>query len=162
MDLRGFVPWLLFLHVLAAIVAIGPNFAFATIRALGSQQPQHANFGLRVSHAISMRLVYPIGLVIPATGIAMILILGFDLTSRSFWWLDAAIVIYASVYLYSFFVQRRIIERIIQMTASPPPAGATGPPPGLAALAARASRGGTAMLILLAVVVSLMVVKPQV
>ena len=162
MDLHDLVPWLLFLHVLAAIVAIGPNFAYSTIRGLGQEEPQHANFGLRVSHAISARLVYPIGLVIPATGIAMILILGFDLTSRTLWWLDIAIVIYAGVYLYSFFVQRRIVERIIELTATPPPPGTGGPPPGLVALATRASRGGTAMLILLAVVVSLMVVKPQV
>jgi hypothetical protein len=162
MAWRDLVPWLLFLHVLAAIVAIGPNFAFSTIRALGRGEPQHANFATRVSHAISARLVYPIGLVIPATGIAMILILGIDLTARSSWWLDAAIVIYSAVYLYSFFVQRRIVERIIELTASPPPAGSSGPPPALAALATRAGRGGTAMLILLAVVVSLMVVKPQI
>ncbi|HET7521120.1 MAG TPA: DUF2269 family protein [Candidatus Limnocylindria bacterium] len=161
MDLRGLVPWLLALHVLAAIVAIGPNFAFSTIRALGRGEPQHANFGTRVSHAISMRLVYPIGLVIPATGITMIVILGFDLTNRAFWWLDIAIAIYASVYLYSFFVQRRIIERIIEMTASPPAAGATGPPAALMALAVRAQRGGTAMLLLLVLVVVLMVIKPQ-
>jgi len=161
MDLRYLVPWLLFLHVLAAIVAIGPNFAYSTIRALGRQEPQHANFGTRVSHAISARLVYPIGLVIPATGIAMILILGIDLTARTSWWLDAAIVIYGGVYLYSFFVQRRIVEQIIELTASPPPPGTSGPLPALAALATRATRGGTAMLILLVVVVSLMVVKPQ-
>ena len=161
MDLRDLVPWLLLLHILAAIVAIGPNFAYSTIRALGREQPAHANFGTRVSHAISARLVYPIGLVIPATGIAMILILGIDLTDRTSWWLDAAIVIYAGVYLYSFFVQRRIVEQIIELTASPPPPGSNGPPPALAALATRAARGGTAMLVLLVAVVSLMVVKPQ-
>jgi uncharacterized membrane protein len=161
MDLDGLVPWLLFLHVLAAVIAIGPNFAFSTIRALGRGEPQHANFGTRVAHAISMRLVYPIGLVIPATGIAMILILGFDLTARAFWWLDIAIAMYSGVYLYSFFVQRRLVERIIEMTASPPTPGSDGPPAALVALAARAQRGGTAMLVLLAVVVFLMVVKPQ-
>jgi Predicted integral membrane protein (DUF2269) len=161
MAWRDLVPWLLLLHVLAAIVAIGPNFAYSTIRGLGRGEPQHANFGTRVSHAISMRLVYPIGLVMPATGVAMILILGIDLTARTSWWLDAAIVIYSGVYLYSFFVQRRIVEQIIELTAAPPPAGSSRPPPALAALATRAGRGGTAMLILLVVVVSLMVVKPQ-
>ena len=160
MDWRDLVPLLLFLHVLAAIVAIGPNFAYSTIRGLGRQEPQHANFGLRVSHLISARLVYPVGLVIPTTGVLMIVLLGLDLTSRSFWWLDVAIVIYAAVYLYSFFVQRRIIERIITLTSSPPPP--EGPPRELPALAARAQRGGTAMLILLAAVAFLMVVKPQV
>ena len=157
----AFIPWLLLLHVLAAIVAIGPNFAYATIRGMGRKEPPHANFATRVSHEISDRLVYPVGLVIPATGVAMILIIGIDLTSRAFWWLDLAIVIYAAVYLYSFFVQRKIVEQIIGLTSSPPDPGASGPPPGLPALALRAQRGGTVMLILLAFVVFLMVVKPQ-
>jgi len=85
MNWHAFLPWLLLLHVLAAIVAIGPNFAYSTIRALGKQQPQYANFATRVSHAISDRLVYPVGLVIPATGVAMIWVAGIDLTSRAFW-----------------------------------------------------------------------------
>jgi hypothetical protein len=159
MQWRDLVPWLLFLHVLAAIVAIGPNFAYSTIRGMGRKEPQHANFGTRITHLISARLVYPVGLVIPATGLSIIGLLGIDLTSRAFWWLDVAIVIYAAVYVYSFFVQRPIVERIIELTSSPPPSG--GPPPELPPLAARAQRGGTAMLIALVIVAFLMVVKPQ-
>jgi hypothetical protein len=159
MQWRDLVPWLLFLHVLAAIVAIGPNFAYATIRGMGRQEPTHANFATRISHRISERLVYPVGLVIPLTGVALILVLGLDPTSRALWWLDVAIAIYAAVYLYSFFVQRRIVERIIALTSSPPPP--EGPSPELRSLAARAQRGGTAMLVLLATVAFLMVVKPQ-
>jgi hypothetical protein len=158
MDWQALFPWLLFLHVLAAIVAIGPNFAYATIRGMGRQDPPHANFATRVSHEISARLVYPVGLVIPATGVAMILALGIDLASRTFWWLDLAIVIYTGVYLYSFFVQRTVVERIIELTSAPMP---DGPPPELPALATRAQRGGTAMLVLLVFVAFLMVVKPQ-
>ena len=151
-------PWLLVLHVLAALIAIGPNFAYATIRGMGRREPTHANFATRVSHEISARLVYPVGLVIPITGIAMILVVGIDLTSRVFWWLDLAIVLYAGVYLYSFFVQRKIVERIIELTSVPMP---NGPPPELPPLAVRAQRGGTAMLVLLVFVAALMVVKPQ-
>lgn len=159
MEWRDLVPWLLVLHVLAAIVAIGPNFAYATIRAMGRNEPPHANFATRISHAISAKLVYPVGLVIPATGLAMIVILGLDLTSRAFWWLDIAIATYATVYLYSYFVQRSIVERIIELTSVPPPP--EGYPAELPALATRAQRGGTAMLVLLVIVASLMVVKPQ-
>jgi hypothetical protein len=159
MQWRDLVPWLLFLHVLAAIVAIGPNFAYSTIRGMGRKEPQHANFGTRITHLISARLVYPVGLVIPATGLSIIALLGIDLTSRAFWWLDVAIVIYAAVYVYSFFVQRPIVERIIELTSSPPAPG--GPPPELPPLAARAQRGGTAMLVALVIVAFLMVVKPQ-
>jgi hypothetical protein len=126
---------------------------------MGRQEPQHANFGTRVSHMISARLVYPVGLVIPATGVSIIALLGIDLASRAFWWLDVAIVIYASVYLYSFFVQRPIVERIVELTSTPPPPG--GPPPELRALAARAQRGGSVMLVLLVAVAFLMVVKPR-
>jgi hypothetical protein len=140
-------------------VAIGPNFAYSTIRSMGRREPGHANFGTRVTHAISARLVYPVGLIIPATGVAMIAILGIDLTSRASWWLDIAIVAYAAVYLYSYFVQRPIVERIIELTSAPP--SPDGPPPGLPALAARAQRGGTVMLVLLVFVVVLMVIKPQ-
>jgi uncharacterized membrane protein len=159
LNAQELFPLLLLLHVLAAIVAIGPNFAYSTIRAMGRNEPQHANFATRVAHTISDRLVYPVGLVIPATGVAMIWVLEIDLTSRAFWWLDIAIIVYAAVYLYSFFVQRRIVGRIIAMTSSP--TGPSGLPLQLPALARRAQRGGTAMLILLVFVVFLMVVKPQ-
>jgi hypothetical protein len=161
MDWQALFPWLLFLHVLAAIVAFGPTFAFATIGSLGGAEPQHANFATRVSKTISSRLVYPVGITLPITGALMILVLGIDLTSRAYWWLDIAIVIYIVAFGYSFFVQRPIVERIIAMTSTPPPPGATGPPPELLALVKRVQRGGMVLGILLVIIVFLMVVKPQ-
>lgn len=161
MDWTALFPWLLFLHILAAIVAFGPTFAFATIGGLGGKEPQHANFATRVSHTISSRLVYPIGITLPITGAAMILVLGIDLTSRAYWWLDIAIAIYIVAYGYSFFIQRPIVERIIEMTSAPPPPGATGPPPELMRLVKRVQRGGMVLGILVVVIVFLMVVKPQ-
>jgi Predicted integral membrane protein (DUF2269) len=161
MDWHALFPWLLFLHVLAAVVAFGPTFAFSTIGGLGGREPQHANFATRVSQTISSRLVYPIGITLPITGAAMILVLGIDLTSRAYWWLDIAIVIYIVAYGYSFFIQRPIVERIIEMTSAPPPAGATGPPPELMRLVKQVQRGGMMLGILLVVIVFLMVVKPQ-
>jgi uncharacterized membrane protein len=161
MDWSALFPWLLFLHILAAIVAFGPTFAFATIGGLGGKEPQHANFATRVSHTISSRLVYPIGITLPITGAAMILVLGIDLSSRAYLWLDIAIVIYVVAYGYSFFIQRPIVERIIEMTSAPPPPGATGPPPELMRLVKRVQRGGMVLGILVVVIVFLMVVKPQ-
>ena len=130
-GLAALFPWLLFLHVLAAIVAFGPTFAFATIGGLGGKEPQHANFATRVSQTIASRLVYPIGITLPITGAAMILVLGIDLSNRAYLWLDIAIILYVIAYGYSFFIQRPIVERIVAMTSAPPPPGATGPPPGV-------------------------------
>ncbi len=154
-------PWLLFLHVLGAIVAFGPSFAFPIIGAMGGGEPQHGNFATRVSHAISSRLVYPIGITLPITGAGMILVRGIDLSSRQNWWLGIAIVLYAIAYGFSFFVQRGLVDRVIAITSTPPPAGATGPPPELRPLVKRIQRGGMILTVLLIAIIFLMVVKPQ-
>jgi uncharacterized membrane protein len=160
-SLAWLFPYLLFLHVLGAIVAFGPSFAFPIIGAMGGKEPQHGNFATRVSETISGRLVYPIGITLPITGALIILVKGIDLSSRAYWWLGIAIVLYVIAYGYSFFVQRKVVERIIAITSGPPPAGATGPPPELPGLVKRIQRGGMVLTLLLLAIIFLMVVKPQ-
>ena len=155
-------PWLLFLHVLGAIVAFGPTFAFSLIGAMGGAEPQHANFATRVSHAITSKRVLPVGFTLPITGLAMIAVVGINPLERDRWWLALGIVLYLIVYGYGFFVQRHLVERVVQMTSSPPPPGASGPPPELMALIKRIQRGGIGMGLLLVAIVFLMVVKPKI
>jgi uncharacterized membrane protein len=154
-------PWLLFLHVLGAIIAFGPTFTFPLVGAMGGREPQHANFATRVSRAIAGRLVLPIGITLPITGAGLILVTGRDLSSRANWWLGIAIVLYVMAYGYSFFVQRRLVQRVLELTSAPPPPGASGPPPELPPLVRRIQRGGMATTILLVAIIFLMVVKPQ-
>jgi hypothetical protein len=153
-------PWLLFLHVLGAIVAFGPSFTFPIIGAMGGSEPQHANFATRVSSALSHRLVYPIGITLPITGAAMMLARNIDPSQRANWWLGIAIVLYVIAYAYSYFVQGRYVHRVIELTSAPPPPGASGPPPEVAGLVARIQRGGVMLTILLVAIILLMVVKP--
>ena len=160
--MQGWLPWLLFLHVLGAIVAFGPTFAFSFIGAMGGGEPQHANFATRVSHTIAARLVYPIGITLPITGALMILVAGINPLAREHWWLAIAIVVYAIAYGYSFFVQRPLVDRVIELTSSPPPPGASGPPPELMATIKRIGQGGMAMGVLLVIIIFLMVVKPTI
>jgi uncharacterized membrane protein len=161
-DLNWTFPYLLFLHVLGAVVAFGPTFAFSFIGAAGGAEPQHANFATRVSHTISSRLVYPIGLTLPITGLAMMAVREINPFERGYWWLAVAIVLYLIAYGYSFFVQRKYVERVIELTSAPPPPGATGPPPELVELVAKIQRGGMMLGILLVAIIFLMVVKPQI
>ena len=88
MDFAWLFPWLLFLHVLGAIVAFGPTFAFPIIGAMGGKEPQHANFATRISQSVSARLVYPIGITLPITGALIILVSGIepDRTARTGGW----------------------------------------------------------------------------
>jgi uncharacterized membrane protein len=162
MDLAWLFPWLLFLHVLGAVVAFGPTFAFSFIGAAGGAEPQHANFATRVSHTISSRLVYPIGLTLPITGLAMMAVREINPFERGSWWLAVAIVLYVIAYGYSFFVQRKYVERVIELSSAPPPPGATGPPPELVELVGKIQRGGMMLGILLVAIIFLMVVKPTI
>lgn len=162
MDFAWLFPWLLFLHVLGAIVAFGPTFAFAIIGASGGREPQHANFATRVSELISSRLVYPIGITLPITGGLMMAVRGINPFEQANWWLLVAIVLYVIAYGYSFFVQRKYVERVIELSSTPPPPGASGPPPELVALVAKIQRGGKLLGILLVTIIFLMVMKPTI
>jgi uncharacterized membrane protein len=154
-------PWLLLIHVLAAIAGFGPTFAFSVIGAMGGAEPQHANFATRVTSRLTTRFVYPAAVVQLVTGFGMILVAPFDLTSRSFYWLDIAIVLFVINLSFSYFVQHPKVERVIEMTSAPPPPGASGPPPALLELVGSVQRGGIFMTVLLLAIIFLMVVKPQ-
>ena len=160
-ELAWLLPFLLFLHVLGAIAGFGPSFVFPVVGAMGGAEREHGNFALRVSHTISSKLVYPIGITLPITGALLILVSGRNLADRANWWLGLAIVLYVIAYGYSFFVQSKIVHRAIDLTSGPPPAGATGPPPELPGLVKRIQRGGMALTVLLLSIIFLMVVKPQ-
>jgi hypothetical protein len=153
-------PWFLLLHVLGAVIAFGPTFSYSIIGAMGGKEPQHANFATRITHTVSDRLTIPVALTMPVTGALMILAAGIDLTSPRYRWLDAGIVLYLVVLAYAVVVQRRAVERVIDMTSAPPPPGATGPSPDLMAAIKRVQRGGMGLGLGIVVIIFLMVVKP--
>jgi uncharacterized membrane protein len=154
-------PLLLFLHVLGAIAAFGPTFAFPIIGAMGGKEPQHANFATRVSQRIGDRLVEPLALLQGVTGLGLIFVSGRDLVARANWWLVIGIALYLIALGFSLVVQNRNVARIIELTSAPPPPGASGPPPELMLLVKRVQRGGMFLAVTLVAIVALMVVKPQ-
>lgn len=154
-------PWLMFLHVLGAILAFGPTFAFPIIGAMAGREPQHANFATRATHAVGNRLVEPLAISMAVTGVGLILVTGRNLAERSNWWLGIAIVIYAIALTFSLAVQNRDVKRIISLTSAPPPPGSSGPPPELPPIVKRVQRGGMFLVLAVIAIVFLMVVKPQ-
>lgn len=171
-------PWFLFAHVLGAIVAFGATFGtFPIIGAMSGRDPAHANFGARVSLAISERIVRPFAILQGLTGVGLIWSANIDLTKAL--WLDVAIVLYLIALGYTLFVQIPIGRRIVELSSGGPPPmaagggmpapaaeasgaapGRGGPPPELLAAVASARRGGIFLAIAIAVIVFLMVVKP--
>jgi hypothetical protein len=153
-------PWLLFLHVLAAVIAFGPTFSFSLIGGMAAHEPQHANFATRLNHVITDRLVIPVALTMPVTGVGIILVNGINLAAPQYRWLGAAIVIYVVVVSYAILVQRRNVVRLVDVTSAPPPPGVTGPPPELRALVRRIQLGGMFLGAGIVLILFLMVVKP--
>ncbi len=156
--MTALVPWLVFLHVFSAIVAFGPTFAFAIYGAQAGKEPQHANFMARANHVVSDRLVLPVVLSMPVTGLLIVWAAGIPLLDTR--WLLVAIVIYIGAVLYSVFVQRPATLKLVELTSSPPPPGATGPSPELMATLAKIRRGGMILGLAVVLIVFLMVVKP--
>ena len=126
MDLAWLFPYVLFLHVLGAIIAFGPTFSFSIMGAMGGAEPQHANFATRVSARISDRIIKPLAIFQGITGVLLIWISGRDLMAST--WLLVAIVLYLLALYYALFVQSKHVARVIELTSAPPPPDAPAHP----------------------------------
>ena len=168
-------PLFLLLHVLAAIVAFGPVFAFPLIGRMGGAEPQHANFSTRVSAAVSRRITIPAALTMPVSGVLMIWATGINWAQL---WLISGVALYAFAVSYAVVVQGRAVARLIQLTSGPPPSAAPGPaagpgpagssapaggpPPAIAATVGQVQRGGILLMTVIVIIVSLMVFRPTI
>jgi hypothetical protein len=156
----------LFLHVMGAIAVFGPTFTFPIIASQAQKSPQNGHFAAVVSEFIERRLVVPGAVVQGITGVALILILGADLTSPSYRWLVGGIILYLIAIFFAAFVQARNAEKMVELTAGgpppgPPPAGApAGPPPEVVETGKKLQRGGMFLSVLIVLIVILMVTKP--
>jgi hypothetical protein len=153
----------LFLHVMGAIAVFGPTFVFPIIASQAQKSPQNFPFAARLSEYIERRVVLPGAVVQGITGVALIIILGADLTSAPYRWLVAGIILYLIAISFAAFVQQKNAEKMVHlmdgMPPGPPPAG--GPPPEIAATAKALQQGGMLLTVLIVLIVILMVVKPS-
>ena len=152
MDAREFWLWL---HVTFAIVAFGPTFAFPFLGRMAQKEPMHGNFVLRATEFIGTRLIGTMAILLLATGIVLIFVGDWDLLDNE--WLLIAIGLYAVAFVFSFAVQARTGQRLIELTRQP----FQGPPPAeFVALTRRLSLGGAFLGLLVVAMVLLMVAKP--
>lgn len=160
MDLVQFAPLFLFLHVMGAILAFGPTFAYSIMGSLAGKEPQHANFSARQVEAIGYRLVFPLAIFQGITGILIILVLKIQPQNQP--WLVAGIILYLIAIGYALTVQRNALHHLIELSSTPPPPGTPPgpPPPEVLATVKKIQRGGMFLGTLIVVIVFLMVVKP--
>lgn len=166
-----FTFWLL-LHIMTAIAAFGPNFAFPLIARFAQKEPRNALVVSEIMHAIESKITVPAAVVMPFLGLALIYTGHIDLWQSE--WLIIAIVLYIVTFFFAVLVQLpnsvKMIDLLKGMPApgpagpgaegTPPIAGAQGPPPEVAALGRKLQMGGMLLTILLTAIIVLMVWKP--
>lgn len=159
----NWVPWLILIHVLGAIVAFGPIYVFPLIGGMGAGEPMHAPFATRVSAAISDRVTIPLAVLQFITGLLLVVAAGWDLGEPRSRWIIASLLLYVITFGYATAVQRRKVHALIDLVAQPRPADAPpGPPPGAPALIRSIQRGGMFLTAMITLIVALMVIKPDI
>jgi hypothetical protein len=155
-------PWLLFAHVLGAIIAFGPSFSAPIIGAYGAQEPEHRHFATRLGFRLSKVQTTPLAVFVGLTGVALIVVGQIDMLAER--WLISSIVLYLIALAYAIWIQTPTVARLIELSAGGPPPGAPAgpPPPEILALVAKTKRGGMLLTALVVLVVLLMVVKPAI
>jgi uncharacterized membrane protein len=173
LDLGSPIPYLLFLHVMGAIVAFGPTYAFSIMGRMAGREPQHGNFSTRQVKAISRAQVYPLAIIQGVTGVLLIIAAGIKPEKQP--WLVAGIILYLITLTYALTIQRNAVGRLVSLTSRAPGGGPSapgapadgpaagpppGPPPGVPETVRTIQRGGIFMGIMIVIIVFLMVAKP--
>jgi uncharacterized membrane protein len=172
-----FAPLFLTIHILTAIVAFGPSFAFPLIARMAAQEPMHGPFAVKLTDVIEKRIVIPLALTMPISGGLLVWSEGIDLLATN--WLLLAITLYVIAIVFAVGVQLRTVERMVEVAgqlaraAAPASAMAAGPGAALAAsadvpglraemasLGTRAQQGGVLLSVLIVAIVTLMASKP--
>lgn len=140
------------LHVLAAIVAVGANITNGIWITRASRKPEALPFTLRGIKLIDDRVANPAYVFLLVTGLWMVFAVGFSLTTP---WLLTALVLYVLVVLVGLLGYTPTLRRQIQVLESEGFSSLT-----YQALARRGTLLGIILAVLTIVIVFLMVVKP--
>jgi uncharacterized membrane protein len=149
--------FLLFLHILAAILAFGTaTLAFPFIGAFAEKNPAHLNFSLRLSYALGKRAVTPLALTTFALGIALVIVGKWDLFANE--WLLISIGLFLVTVVDAQLVTLPSVGKLARLTESAPAEGEM--PVEVRRLVRKVRIGGTFSALLLVTITLLMVWKP--
>jgi hypothetical protein len=105
--------FLLSVHILAAIIGLGPTFSFAFLGIMSEKQPAAARALQEAILVISTRLVIPLVVILGLSGILLIGNTHVDLSKNP--WLGAGITLYVLVLAASIFYQVPTQKKILAL-----------------------------------------------
>jgi uncharacterized membrane protein len=83
-----------FIHIFAAIVAVGMNISYAVWIIRAQREPAHTAFALKGIRFIDERIANPAYGVVLLTGIALVFLIGYKITTL---WIDIAVVLFVAL-----------------------------------------------------------------
>jgi len=146
--------FLLSVHILAAIIGLGPTFSFAFLGIMSEKQPAAARALQETILLISTRLVIPLVVILGLSGVLLIGNTHDNLSKNP--WLGAGIVLYVLVLAVAIFYQVPTQKKILALLG---PAGGVDQPE-VRTLANGQRAVGIAMGLAVVVTAVLMVWKP--
>src|SRR5258708_5650829 len=150
--MAGLYPYIKFLHVLLAIMAVGFNMSYGIWLAPAAREPVHLGHVLRGLQTLASRFANPAYFLLLVTGLANVFIGGIPLTTP--WILGGLILWFVLLGLGSAAYTPTLRKQIAALEASGPDS------PDYRGLASRGQMVGIVLALILVVIVLLMDVKP--
>jgi len=139
------------IHVLAAIVAVGANVTYFVWLSRTRRQPEQAAYVLPGIKALDARVANPAYVVLPITGIFMVLEADLGFTT---FWIITAIILYVAMGVIAGVLFSPSLRRQVELAT-------TGAEPSAYAQAARRTTvTGVITMVPIAAILYLMVIKP--
>jgi uncharacterized membrane protein len=85
-----------FIHIFAAIVALGMNISYAVWIIRARREPAHTAFALKGIKFIDERIANPAYGVVLFTGVALVFLIGYKITTL---WIDIAVILFVALIL---------------------------------------------------------------
>ena len=141
-----------YIHILAAITAVGINISYAVWLIRAQNNPGNTLFALNGIRFLDNRIANPAYGVVLLTGILMVILLPYPILT---FWIDTAIVLYAAIAIVGIVFYSPLLKAQIRMAE----AGDVNSEAYLR-LARRGQLLGQALAVLLLLILGLMVFKP--
>jgi len=144
----------LFLHIFAAIIAVGFNISYPVWIVRARRDPTHTAFALKGIKFIDDRIANPAYGVLLVTGLLMVYIGHYSLTTL---WIDVALILFVGLILVAALVYTPALREQVKLAE----AGDTSSV-AFTRLGARGQIAGMALGLIVLVILAMMVFKPTV
>ena len=142
-----------FIHILAAIVAVGSNITYGVWSVRAGKDSSHLGFALKGIKFLDDRIANPAYGVLLLTGLMLVFVGHWSITSL---WILIALVLFAAVVVLGVAFYSPLLKNQIRLVD----AGEAGSPE-YARLAALGARFGPGLGIIVVVILVMMVFKPS-